>query len=327
MDNTGTARPGDDMQLRFSLADYTGFADTVSEGDFMAVYDKSLLEMAKLYCDENSGILPWTNFFNDEEVSDAVAYSLGCADSIEHFNADLLEQRDAIQSWYSDDNALWVPVINPNPHPEWSDWNLTTAPEDNWDSYMKGLYNDVTELYDPLVIDGIAYYPFVPGFSSWRHTDNGGPGYRGIDTGYSAGVDCVGFIQRLITDLNTNYLDSFNVNVNRLQWGESTPNLIGNAGFRSNDYTWLLDNINLLVPGDIIAGPGHVAMVLRIEFTDDGTRTILADTSENPPIPGLGVIMIEAAWGDNREFRVTDYRRWSQLGNPETYQARRLIME
>jgi hypothetical protein len=48
----GTVRPGDDMKLRFALADDTNIIGKAGDGDFLAVYDFPLLWRAQSYLDE-----------------------------------------------------------------------------------------------------------------------------------------------------------------------------------------------------------------------------------------------------------------------------------
>ena len=92
----GTVRPGDDILLLFELVGYNLSVFEARAGDFVAVYDKIMHERAKEFCN-NFAIADWTNFDTDEVVSNAVAYSHGCADAVEHFNADLLASNQQLQ--------------------------------------------------------------------------------------------------------------------------------------------------------------------------------------------------------------------------------------
>ncbi|MBN2532989.1 MAG: hypothetical protein JXB88_08860 [Spirochaetales bacterium] len=59
-EGTGTIRPGDDILLRFGLADYEEIIPaTAGMGDFFAIYDKKLLWRANLYIDEGEN--DWNN--------------------------------------------------------------------------------------------------------------------------------------------------------------------------------------------------------------------------------------------------------------------------
>jgi hypothetical protein len=69
-------------------------------GKCAGVYDKRLLDTAKQFCNNDAGISDWTRWNDGETVTDAVAYSWGCADSVEDFNMDLDEQRRAISAYY-----------------------------------------------------------------------------------------------------------------------------------------------------------------------------------------------------------------------------------
>lgn len=71
MENTGTIRPGDDLLLKFTLADYETQITTpakATDGDFMAVYDHKMLWRASLYINEGA-FIDW-NFKNPWDSPD-----------------------------------------------------------------------------------------------------------------------------------------------------------------------------------------------------------------------------------------------------------------
>jgi hypothetical protein len=55
------------------------------------------------------------------------------------FIADLNDQRDYIQDYYSADNPLWTEE-NPNPHPAWANWDNISAPGGEWSNYLQESY-------------------------------------------------------------------------------------------------------------------------------------------------------------------------------------------
>lgn len=327
-------RPGDDLELRFACVEAPNLliAQAMPEKT-IAVYDKLLVDEAKRYCNNKEEIFAWTAwhpFAPEEIVEGAVAYSKGCADSIEHFNMDLECQRNTISFYYHEYN--FEPIgDNPDPdlHREWFGWSYTYAPPNSsnseWNNYLKGVYNSTTTKYDSLKItvnpQGVknTYYPFSPGFSSWR-VDNGG--YRSYDTGYSAGVDCGGLIQRVADYSDNMYaLPSCNDTTapdgenGRLQWGKTTPNLKGpyTSGLASTSYSWEIPDKNLIVPGDLLIFPpdppdgNHVAMITDIGYEKD---------LYNPGriIDKAQVFVIEATSYRN-EWQVINYNTWNFLDN------------
>jgi hypothetical protein len=311
--DTGTVRPGDDFRFRIGLLHYGEVTATVSPGDFVAVYDKILLERALEYCNNDAGISDWTRWNDGATVTDAVAYGWGCADSIADFNADMEEQRAALTAYYADTNNETLGE-NPAPadHRGWSPWEETIAPgeesADRWFNYLFGEYVAGTETYDYLTINGTRHNPYIPGLSTWKKFSE--ENYHDYDTKRTAGVDCSGFIQRCASYAGNRY-ETADV-TSRCIWGGGAPGLIGVNGFASDDYTWPVGNRNLLIPGDVLVlsgNPGHVAMVLRIVYPD-GTRIIDFDengTTEN-------VVVIESTKGPRDQWKVLNSQTWTNLG-------------
>ncbi|MEJ2629001.1 MAG: hypothetical protein P8078_10640, partial [bacterium] len=171
-------RPGDDFVLRFACAEVSD-ATITSQGwpdDTFAVYDKIMLDRLNLFIDErvnpitgmpveyqgndsidewlerlgendwngrkqeNYEIYPWTKFRDNSVVWGAVAYSYGCGDSVDDFNADMWDQYDTLQYWYlyDEEGEQWDWDIT-FPHPVYEiDVENTRAPNNNWDVYMHG---------------------------------------------------------------------------------------------------------------------------------------------------------------------------------------------
>ena len=227
-------------------------------------------------------IRPWTRFSDSGKVAGSVAYSKGCADAVDHFNSDMDDQDAAL-------TASGQPGGRANP---------TYAPTQQksvWSSYIFGVpftytYPNGTKetRYNKPTYNGQSYPAYTPGFSSWR-TNNGG--YDAIDTGYSAGVDCSGFVQRCLKYNGSPYTQIPGVG-GRLAWGDITPELIGPGfgganpdGFESDTYSYTIGDLNRLIPGDIVSCDGHVGIVTGIDYTSDnqvieGNVTILESAGD-----------------------------------------------
>ncbi|MBN2736704.1 MAG: hypothetical protein JXR70_06960 [Spirochaetales bacterium] len=83
------------LQQTFHMGlNYPQQSDTVSEGDFLAVYDKVMLDRANMYIDEGENDLnanqidlkAWRNFDTGTLVHNSVAYGWSCEDRVVEFN-------------------------------------------------------------------------------------------------------------------------------------------------------------------------------------------------------------------------------------------------
>ena len=347
VDEEHSIRPGDDMQLRFGIAGFTEYDTEVSAGDFMAVYDKKMMWRAQLYIDERinedstpsgdndwNDLNPWTSaqgnqwdtLGNGEQcelsawtrwndgvnIFNTTAYGWGCADSVADFKADLEEQKNALTAYYSDENNEKYGENNPHPseHRDWSPWNHTYAPGeegiDRWHNYLFGIYNSDHGTYDAL--PGFEDQPYMPGLSTWKRFDEEDQyNYVPSDVKRSAGVDCVGFVQRCASyDGNPYEADDIN---ERCIWGGGMPARIA---FSSDQYSWFIDNRNLLIPGDVLilpGDPGHIAMVLKIVYLANSRIIALNDNGTSD-----GVFVIEATKGDDEQWMVLNSQTWQDLG-------------
>jgi hypothetical protein len=172
----------------------------------------------------NEGQIPiasYTRYWDGAGISNTVCYSWGCSDSPADFNMDMNRQQVAIAAYYTQ---------NPNQqHPEYSNWNLTTAPNNsygysndqndendennNYINYRFGIPFGGDGAYNPLTVNGVEYYPYAPGFTSMRrfgYTDVNGNNinkYLSIQTIYATGADCSGFTQRCASYAGNHYDD------------------------------------------------------------------------------------------------------------------------
>jgi hypothetical protein len=308
----------------------------------MAVYDKRVLDRANQFIDETINpvtgatiagaidwngaaqlsIRPWTKWDDNASVYGAVAYSNGCADWVEHFNADMDDQLTAIRAT--------IPA-----HPN------TIAPNNNWDSVVLDtdtlgyvFSNEVvnTVHYQPRVINNVTYYPYKPGWTNYRMwTSND---YTGEHVIYSAGVDCSGFLERCVSYADNQYQlgerlsgDEIisgtwqaNASGERLTWCISAKDMQYHRHTHDEIGTlsWEVTNRNLLVPGDILfrshaEGDAHVVIISKITYPTK-SRTITGGSAN--------VVVIEATAGQNQEWHVMNTQKWSILGN--NYTPRRL---
>jgi len=151
----GTIRPGDDMILRFALADNTDIITSKADGNFMAVYEHKLLWRAQLYIDETlaaagnpSGNVDWNN-------AHPWTYAQG---------------NEWDKDWEDSNNNGIIIVPNPAPtaNRDWANWNDTLAPGNAWGNYIHGDPTVNTTAYNIVASNGTVYYPYAPGFSSYR---------------------------------------------------------------------------------------------------------------------------------------------------------------
>ena len=284
---------------------------------------------------DESIIDDWTNYDSNDTVTDAVAYTWGGADTIDTFNTKLQAQRSTITAYYDGgQNTTIAPNPNPSDHRAWSPWNVTTAPSNDWDNYIftGNVDNDTT--YNQLTINGNNYTPYRPGFSQYRRANNS---YQWQHVLYSAGVDCSGYVQRCASYTNNPYQNRRTVGTTQFWvgsfrdgatgqdlWtnnGNDVHRRLGTSGLLNNSHSFLINDMNLLVPGDIIIRSGHVAIVNRIVF-NDGER-VVAENSQGEQEARVYIIHATTA-GPNSEKQVVDVQTWRNLGNYLNYQKRRL---
>ena len=326
-----TIRPGDDLLLRFTVVEWEEKLTPAKAGeeDFIAVMDKRLLDEAREYCNNAAGINDWTKFNDDTMVTDAVAYTWGGTDDVAAFNSKLRDQQSATTAYFAyGQNTTIAPNPNPANHRDWSHWNNTTAPDADWDNYLftGNVDNDTT--YNQLTIGGIDYSPYRPGFSTYRYVNGGtvtnpvGGDVNPYDWHhvlYSAGVDCSGFVQRAASYNGNNYVlnDFFGTD----EWSTNTMGFPvharhGTGGIADDARSWLINDRNLMVPGDILirtGSNGHVAIVYRIDYENNSRE--IEDQSPH-------VYVIEATRGEFDEWQVLNTNTWEDLG--DGYDIRRL---
>ncbi|MBN2532987.1 MAG: hypothetical protein JXB88_08850, partial [Spirochaetales bacterium] len=236
---------------------------------------------------------------------------------------DLDEQRKALSAYYSDGtNGNPYPANdeqlgdNPDPaaHSDWSprEEDETDAPgtesNEKWFNYLFGIYNPETRTYDHLMINGTRYNPYLPGLSTWKQFDPNQNNYVPSDTKRSAGVECVGFVQRCASYEGNPYA-AIDIN-SRCIWGGGMPTLMyGEDSFSSDEYSWLIEDRNLLIPGDVLIGNGHIAMVLRIVYL--GNSRII-DFNVNGTTDDVTVI--ESTKGRFNVWKVMNTNTWLDLG-------------
>ncbi|MBN1699750.1 MAG: hypothetical protein JW881_19705 [Spirochaetales bacterium] len=323
---SGRALPGDDLLLRFGLTNYPEFSDTVGDGDFMAVYDKRLLDAANMYVDETideggspTGLSDWNGAaqipirkwirFNDNcEVGNAVAYGWGCWDSVDMFNTEVTTVEglsENVTEWYgytfpafevvtSDNVDYYKPVSGSHSVPQ-----LTTYAAFGDESQAMLVFRDAEG--NPVDPDG----GVLDENSAYDKN------YNWRLAAASSGTDCSGFVSRCALLSGTNY-KIVDIDDNNKVEKEGTGHLV------NPDYTWeIADSVrSLIVPGDIIVKKGHVAIVLAVDFPD-GSRDLGANILQR-------VSIIHSTSSQSR-WRVRNDQDWSDIGS--TYKPRRLIIE
>lgn len=294
---------------------------------FFAVYDKELLDTVNEYYNPNDNydyvngfkINDWTSFFNNSTVTDSVAYAWGGTDNVDEFNWKMDCQLNTIWAYYDENNNSVQILPNPNPadHKTWVMWNNTTAPDYYWRNYIAppGDFNK-GGAFSKITINNWVYYPYIPGYSTYRYsksqTDPSVGAYEWQHATYSAGIDCSGFVQRAAGyDMNPYSLEELPILYDT--WDIKIDNKKSVSQIGSDLYSRALIDNKSLVPGDIIinATAPHVAIVSRIDYPDYKR----SDDNEG------NVFLIEAARGNNEEWRVINTRRWFDLSG---YVARRL---
>jgi hypothetical protein len=227
-------------------------------------------------------IKPWTSIytyfnltaFGPLEVHNAVAYSLGCDDTPAFFNQDLDEQKNALKTYYNSNNNT---TVAPNPAPgtnrNWATWTDTLAPLGEWENYVRANPANTTTAYSIAATGGTVYYPYTPGFSSYRVLNGDNPNYYFDHTQYSAGTECQGLVTRAAGYAGNNYTANSSAENDRTTWIHTTGQGIIGLDTPANWTTvaWPITNTNdlqtsLVVPGDIIIINGHMGIVYKIEY-------------------------------------------------------------
>ncbi|MBN2737356.1 MAG: dockerin type I repeat-containing protein, partial [Spirochaetales bacterium] len=324
--NGGTARPGDDILLRFELLNYPQQSDTVSEGDFLAVYDKNLLDAANQFIDQTinedgtaTGVVDWNGtsqidiqhwrrFSDGNLVQNAVAYGWGCYDDVNQFNSEVTALNGLSQdvnNWYDytfppfttrEEGGInyYVPV-----DPQHSVPGLTTYARFGDESQAMKVFKDK---------DGIAL-DADGGILDSDNADQKNYSWRLCSV--SSGDDCSGFVSRSTFLSGTNY-KIVDIDENLSEEKEGTSILADTAA------SWAIGSAdrNLIVPGDILVRANdHVAFVFYINF-DENSR-ILEDAN-------LNKVRIIHSTGLNLLWRVRNDNFWSQIGGQ--FLPRRLII-
>ncbi|MBN1409789.1 MAG: hypothetical protein JW969_03025 [Spirochaetales bacterium] len=194
--------------------------------------------------------------------------------------------------------AEWVPSDEPYD---------CTAPAGNWLAYVGDSYMDIFFAYDSsnipvshqeknnaeseLKLNNIFYPPYRPQYAYKLYTGEDKPDgkeggwYASESTTYSAGVDCGGMVQRSASYYNTPYKvgvlekykdDGTITEASRLKWGKYSAPVSGQKAslgtFKTNSY--LIDDENLIVPGDCLLMEGHIVFVAKIVFENTDDRSV-----------------------------------------------------
>ncbi|MBN2532876.1 MAG: hypothetical protein JXB88_08295 [Spirochaetales bacterium] len=280
--------------------------------DWLDHDDDGVINEAGPYNGGQIDIAAWTRFddhtgpnaalteLDNGEVYGAVAYSWAGTDNPFDFNADMEDQKLAIRAWYSSINPYWDQ--NVNPHPEWANYNDTISPDGLWSGYIFGMNGNDDSQPGVLTFNTPTRYPYTPGYRTKRQFIDEAD--TAIDTTYSAGLDCTGFIHKSASYQGNTYTLS-NLSDTRVIWGGTAQSQAGGTIY--SDYCWPVydqaegvGNRNLIIPGDIVSLPDyhHGAIISKIIFNNN-TRIIQA----------INVKLIESAYADGR-YMVVNHQDW-----------------
>lgn len=214
VESQGSLGIGDDFVLNFKAQDidnsevYTfNTSDDVNNfGSFFAVYDDALLEEAQKYINDSLPEFTWHDNDVDPltktEISGAVAYTINGQDDPEDF-VDKMEQQYQCYEGYVSVKGLSTPswVTYRNAPSSWEDYGRAITLINDTEEFafvtdrsLNGI--DDFEFNGEKIFEGIR--PYAPGYSSWRFQKYGDDFW--YFAGESAGTDCVGFVQRSISD-------------------------------------------------------------------------------------------------------------------------------
>ncbi len=242
-------------------------------------------------------ILPHSSYWWKEgnEFNKSVAYSMECHDSPFEFNQKMDQQKALLHNaFYTRLNPYNKSVmVRGKPEPTRSSWSSTLAPlvtdlssgSDNpWYNYRKESSGFALSAGPglPPGFPAMTYYPYRPGLSSAEANT--------LENRLrSAGVDCVGLVQRALSYQGESYALS---SIGGYTWtstaqGSGTrtaPTVAADGGLwkimeimakedRKKDpitNEWIYPKLSQVVPGDIIYYPGHTMMVADITRSGSG---------------------------------------------------------
>ena len=284
----------------------------------------------------------WTRYTDGKRVHNAVAYGWGNWDNVDTFNSELTELRTTMVQKYQ--------AIQPQPQyiTDWINENTTAAPK-NDTSITDDYYNYIFPAFEVITSSNIEYYNpkgtlwSIPGFATYAAfgdetkanivfkdefglplRPNGGildaaNRYKNWSSRLgkvSSGTDCSGFVSRCtyLSEINGGCTYKINdLNYDLTEEKEGTSTLV------SDNYSWEIQDYNLIVPGDMIIKQGHVAFVLAVDFPEN-SRDLGADY-----LSKVKIIHSTSGTPRNIVYRIKADDKWEVLGN--TYKARRLIIE
>jgi hypothetical protein len=266
-------------------------------------------------------------WMRDNNYSGTVAYEFNGQDNPFEFNFKMDNQQRILKCYYEVNGKFkgtqgpieliqgtWA-IPNPLPNPPWTDYTapgklisdnpLVFNPLRDHSSYMHpyeyphGYGNqdpDARKINtsDPLTANN--YRPYVPALSMSYYPQNGGILVNdGHFAGWSAGTDCVAFVEKSAGYSGSPYT-WFNIAGRRLGtclWGDSRgatqyPHIDGACWTISHNID-IPENLDKVVPGDILYyGTNHIALVRSIEY-EANSRTTLTTK----------IYLIESVYGNN----------------------------
>ena len=264
-------KAGDDFVINFktyNAGEFTEFDSEINDFiDFFGVIDKEFLDEANLYIkeasndwngDEQMSIRPFTwhnrSLVDSEnsEIENAVAYSVNAQDSPVEFNDKMDQQKEFLSVirdykgytnfWYGDTRA-------PGETGNYSMWGYYVRSENIQNDF--GISEaEVSNTIDTFEFpEGSGEFPlnelrpYSPGFSS---LPNVGDDY--FLAGQSAGVDCIGLIQRSLSYTGNPYDSKLQLGEHPWTWYNGDYYIEGSALYYAwNRHTLFYDNDNELL--------------------------------------------------------------------------------
>jgi hypothetical protein len=229
--------------------------------------------------------------------TNAVIYSAACHDSPSEFNSKTYQQRVILDDYIRNNKGIYMWIIPPPPAR--TGWTTTIAPSDRYDTNTNfdaiGVWENYVEGDGAIAVGTANYYPYRPGFASWNN--DGGTATR------SAGVDCVGLVQRsasyagnnpnnyLLPDIDPYTWDQANYNAGRKYIvTERDKDLTGTNEFHLWEISasilgevdpstgkTIFPNLDRIIPGDVVYYRGyHVMMVHSITYEAEKRSTSIS---------------------------------------------------
>jgi hypothetical protein len=244
-------------------------------------------------------IVPYSfTWMRDNNYYGAVAYEYNGQDSPFEYNFKMDNQYRILQYYYQFSGSFegkasgetWDLPDN-NPMPPWSNY---TAPSHDHSFYMHGSgypYGYVNQDPDARrvktdILTANNYIPYVPALSMSFYPQPLPDGGTLISdkkfAGWSAGTDCIAFVQKSAGYSGTSYSYIKNTVggiLGTCLWGDSRGATMyphqNNGCWMISSNTDIPENLDKVIPGDILYyGTDHIALVRAVKYNNDKRTTV-----------------------------------------------------